>query len=319
MTRSLPIRKEAMAAALFTAAIALLWLDRLKPQAGLILLILLVASLGMLHGVLDVLLMVRHLRTRGARRVAGALYLVAMIITAMALRSMPGVALLLLLGLSLWHFGEAFDGAWRSSRLQSFAARFVRGGAPVLMPALVARPALEPIVRAAVSGDWAAFVWVGWSVLAITWACVTCGWLVWSRAVSTPDRTARRRACFELAGLSLLYVLVSPLMAFALYFGLYHAAGHIRRVMGPVSPGVRGRLHRDSRLVAALALSAAMCVLLVATLHAQAPVLSLEDLALRSVILVLTAVSVPHVLLISWWAARHPRVAGDLAPESRSA
>jgi beta-carotene 15,15'-dioxygenase len=304
MTLSPPTSRAVITATLAAAAIALLWLDRLQPQAGLVVLVVLVGSLGTLHGALDVLLMARHLKTPAARLVAGMSYLLATIAAAIALRSQPGVALLLLLGLSLWHFGEAFDGAPRSSRMQQIAARLVRGGAPVMMPALIARPALEPLVGAAVPGDAAALVWAAWSVLAITWVCITCGWLAWSRASASPERAGRRHVMFELAGLAMLYLWVSPLMAFALFFGPYHAAGHIRRVIGSVPAGGRGRLHRDPRLITALVLTAVMGVLLVAMMRAEATVFLLPDFALRSVILALTAVSIPHVLLISWWAAR---------------
>jgi Beta-carotene 15,15'-dioxygenase len=101
-----------------------------------------------------------------------------------------------------------------------------------------------------------------------------------------------------------LYAMLSPLMAFALFFGLYHAAGHIRRVIGSVPADARGGLHRDPRLITALALTAVMGALLVAMMRAESTMLLLPDFALRSVILALAAVSIPHVLLISWWAAR---------------
>jgi beta-carotene 15,15'-dioxygenase len=310
VTLTPPIAKAVITTALAAAAIALLWLDRLQPRSGLIVLVVLVGSLGMLHGALDVLLMARHLKTPGARLVAGTSYLLATIATAIALRSQPGVALMLLLGLSLWHFGENFDGPPRPSLAQQIAVRFVRGGAPVMMPALIARPALEPLVGAAVGGDAAALVWAGWSVLAIAWVCITCGWLAWSHARPSPERTKHRKVLLELAGLVMLYALASPLMAFALFFGLHHAAGHIRRVIGSVPAGARGRMHRDPRLITALALTLVMGVLLVPMMRAQATVFSLPDLALRSVILALTAVSIPHVLMISWWAAHHARFAG---------
>jgi hypothetical protein len=44
-------------------------------------------------------------------------------------------------------------------------------------------------------------------------------------------------------------------------------------------------------------------LLLAGAVQAQAITTALPDLALRATILALVAVSVPHVVLISWWAA----------------
>jgi hypothetical protein len=114
-----------------------------------------------------------------------------------------------------------------------------------------------------------------------------------------------------------LYALVSPLMAFALYFGLYHAAGHIRRVLAVVPVGTRRTWHRNPYLIAAIGLTGLLGLLLAGAMHAQAIDVALPDLALRGVILALVAVSVPHVVLISLWAAALGRPPD--APTARSA
>jgi beta-carotene 15,15'-dioxygenase len=307
-----------LGAAVVGIAAALMVLDRVHPWGGLIVLLVLVGSLGMVHGAMDALLLVQQFRATRTRITLGLVYLSATIATAWALWLLPGIALMLLLALSIWHFGEGFDHFRRLPAAQQAVYRFIRGGAPVLLPALMARPALQPLVGAAVAGDTSvmAIAWAGWSALALAWLGGVCVWLAWSHPSPAADRVSRRRALVEIVALTALYALVSPLMAFALYFGLYHAAGHIRRVLAVLPAGVGRPSHRDPYLVTALALTGVLGVLLAAAMQAQAIGVALPDLALRTMILALVAVSVPHVVLISFWAAALGPVnaTGGLAP-----
>jgi hypothetical protein len=83
------------------------------------------------------------------------------------------------------------------------------------------------------------------------------------------------------------------------------AAGHIRRVLAlaPAPAGKRRAWYTDPYLVTALVLTVVLDLLLAGAMQAQAAQAALPDLALRAVILALVAVSVPHVVLISFWAA----------------
>lgn len=305
MTFFRPVPWPLLGAAVLGFAAALM-LDRLLAQGGLIVLLVLVGSLGLVHGAMDALLLVRHLERTRLRLAWGAAYLAATIATAWLLWPLPGIALMLLLGLSIWHFGEGFDHFRRLPAVQQVVYRCVRGGAPVLMPALIARPALEPLVGAAAGGNAAAtaMAWGGWSGLAVVWLCGVCVWLGWSHLFAPADRASRQTALIEIGALAALYALVSPLMAFALYFGLYHAAGHIRRVLALAPAGARRTWHREPYLLAAVALTCALGLLLAVAMRVHAIDVALPDLALRGIILALVAVSVPHVLLISLWAAR---------------
>jgi beta-carotene 15,15'-dioxygenase len=319
MTFFRPAPRPLLGAAVLGIAAMLMVLDRLLAQTGLIVLLVLVGSLGLVHGAMDALLLVRHLQRTRPRLAWGMVYLGATIATAWLLWPLPGIALMLLLGLSIWHFGEGFDHFRRLPAAQQVAYRFVRGGAPVLIPALIGRPALQPLVAAAAGGDAAAtaMAWACWSGLAIAWLCGAGAWLGCSYLAPSADRVSRRKALIEIGALAALYALVSPLMAFALYFGLYHAAGHIRRVLAVAPAGARHRWHRDPYLVSAVALTAVLGLLLAGAMHAQVIDVALPDLALRGTILALVAVSVPHVVLISLWAAALGR--SPTAPASRSA
>lgn len=305
MTALQRAHRPLLGAAVVGIAAALIVLDRLAAQGGLIVLLVLVGSLGLMHGAIDALLLVRHLKTTRTRIALGMLYLWATMVTAWALWPLPGMALMLLLGLSIWHFGEGFDHFRHLPAAQQAAYRLVRGGAPVLIPALMARPALQPLVSAAAGGDAAAtaMAWAGWSGLALAWLCGVCVWLAGLYLSPSADRDCHQKTLIEIGALVALYALVSPLMAFAMYFGLYHAAGHIRRVLALAPVGKRRAWYTDPYLVTALVLTVVLGLLLAGAMQAQAAQAALPDLALRAVILALVAVSVPHVVLISFWAA----------------
>jgi beta-carotene 15,15'-dioxygenase len=290
----------ALAAALCSTA-ALIALERFYPVAGLMALLILVGSLGTVHGALDVLLMARHFQRASTRWAFAAFYLAATLITAGALWHQAALTLLLLLALSVWHFGEAFHTGPAATALLRVLERCVRGGAPVLIPALLAAPALKALVLAAVSNDPAAseWVWAVWHGAALLWLCGVCGWLM----ACALAQALRLHILIELAALCVLYAVATPLMAFALFFGLYHATGHIQRVLALVPAAQRASLRRDLRVLAALALSVILGLWLVQTMpRFFAAGVSLPDAALRTLILALTAVSVPHVLLVSWAA-----------------
>jgi beta-carotene 15,15'-dioxygenase len=304
-TRSLAALSHAAPKALLGIGLAgvVVVLDHLQPRAGLVMLLVLVGSVGTAHGVLDALLMARHLQQARTRRWAGGLYLLATVLGAVLLQPHPGLALLLLLGLSIWHFGERFGRPAGASAWRRGIDRLVRGGAPVLMPALLARSALEPLVGAAAAGDAAvtALVWACWSSLAFAWLCLVCGWLSWV-SLNPRDAVGLRQTAIELGALAALNLLVSPLMAFALYFGIYHAGGHIVRVLAESPAGTLRRLWQDPRLLATLALTLLLGALLAVAIHTQTATFPVPDIALRGLILALAAISIPHVLLISWWA-----------------
>ncbi len=310
------------AAALGVLLLAIL--DRWLPHAGLLALLFLVGTVGTAHGVLDTLLIVRHLHTQRGRWLVATAYLLAAVLTAAVLQSAPAVALMVLLGLSLWHFGEHFERAAPGSNAPSAAPsaalssapsaaqqlfiRLLRGGAPVLMPALLAQSALAPQAQVAAGGEPAAtaMLWAVWTGMGYAWAVMFGLWCLQSLLVPQGSPTSRRHVLLEVLAIAALYLLLSPLMAFALYFGAYHATSHIRRVLktSPVqaSDGASRTWHTDWRLWATLALTAALGMALLAWMLPQVGSFALPDVALRTVILALAAVSVPHVVLIGWWA-----------------
>jgi beta-carotene 15,15'-dioxygenase len=292
----------AVAAALILLAVAAL--ERTQPHAALLALLIVVGGLGTLHGVLDTVLIVRLLPAAWARGGALLAYLAVTLFTAWLLQPYPAMALMVLLALSLWHFGESFQ-AQTVSRLQGLIQRLLRGGAPVLMPALVSKTALSPLAMVVANGDATAMtvLWAFWTGLAGLWAAGCLAWGVWCVTRAQAGWRAAQALMTEVAALALLNLLCSPLMAFALYFGLYHAAGHIGRVWATQAQSRRLQLATDWHVWLTLLLSLALIVGLVQLATDSGVPSAWPDAALRVLIVGLVAVSLPHVVLISRWAA----------------
>jgi beta-carotene 15,15'-dioxygenase len=307
-------QKTISTCALLVLGGGLVYWDRHQSTAGLTMLVCLVGSLGSLHGALDVLLIIKQFSTHHTRIQFTLAYLVTTLLTASALIEQPAWALMLLLLLSIWHFGEAFHGEpnrW---------LRWVRGGGPVLMPALINRPALYPLVSSTAAHDAATttMLWRFWTALAWVWLALVLIWLGWTALNGSPlarlwhrgwgrgkQHITLVRPSLEILGLTLLYSVASPLMAFALFFGIYHAGGHILRVSGLYKK--KSSPPKMPFILMIMATTLLLTFALVWGVWQHISHTELTDTMLPTVIVALTAVSVPHVVLISWWARHHPR------------
>ena len=292
------------------------WLDTSQPQAGAWALIGLSVSLGVLHGALDAPLLQRRFTNRWALLQALTLYLAAVLLLGWLLSGAIVIALWALIAMSIWHFGEGYA---RWDDLPSWSGHLTRavvGGAPIMLPVWLAPSELTlllaPVVEAAALQVWRVGA-VVWSVLLVVWV-VACG-------VSRP--AAARHAWFELIGCAAAYLVFSPVMAFALYFGVYHAPVHIWRVWRAWSAG--GAADRTVippspspvEVVAALAATLIATWLLGAALwwllSANGLVMPDTSSALRWLIVGLAAVTAPHLVLISFCSDFLSRKGGDEA------
>jgi beta-carotene 15,15'-dioxygenase len=267
-------------------------MDRLAPGASLWILLGLSVTTGFAHGALDIELLLQRFRPVSSAMRLAALYLLVVVLLAWALSSAPHAALWLLLLMSIWHFGEDY-GRWEGADAgSSLLTRLVVGGAPVMMPLLFSTDAMSGLLREVWSST-AAGLWFrfsqGWLLLLLAWM-VLCG---------LRHRNLMRQAWYELAGVALLNLVFSPLLAFAIYFGVYHAPVHIWRVW--VNRAAAGPAQAFSRMgwavifVMTLVLGAALWWALGHTAVAPAD----WSFALRWLVLALTALTLPHLVLVS--------------------
>jgi beta-carotene 15,15'-dioxygenase len=269
---------------------SLVWLDSAIPAAGLWMLVGLTATVGFVHGALDMQLMQQ--RFTGIATVLGCSlgYLLAVLLLTWLLSDVVEIALWLLLLMSAWHFGEPYS-RWNCLPLTAKVfTRYVVGGAPIMLPVLFSPGSLAQSLQPALSSH-AIDMWNG---LAMGWLSLL---LIWALFYAVRLYPAARYAWYELAGVLLLNVVFSPVMAFALYFGFYHSPAHIWRVGRSQSR----KITLTSVAVVAgifvmtLLLSAILWQLLGQTFVNSADVTQ----AVRWLIIVLAALSLPHLVLVS--------------------
>lgn len=333
MTRApVTLKQSALYFALSAAALMLLrWADMSLPALGLWLFIALSLTIGMGHGALDAVLLLAQFKPY--RRVAAYafLYLLLVLAAGAALAMSVGWALLALLTMSVWHFGELYR--------PSLATRLVVGGASVMAPMLLSSKALAAIVQPALGVDYAA-AWQVWHWLAITWALGAAAWVLWVGVQHFSGHHASAgnaigeggsvtgRALLELAVVLALNAALSPLMAFAVHFGLWHSLGHILRVVRAVAQHAPGNAVSPARLAWAVVLTALATAVLLWLLWQVLPVqqvlgssgavagqaqVNVQSSVLLNVqvvqwlVVALAAVTLPHMLLVAYshrWLGR---------------
>lgn len=279
----------------------LLWADKAIPQAGVWALLLLSVSVGFIHGALDTVLLPQRFTSRAQAALMFIAYLLLVLLLGWVLSTSVSVALWVLLLMSAWHFGEPY-GRWDElPTWQSGLTRAVVGGASVMLPVWLApdqlAAVLTNVVPAVALRGWQAMAW-GWLGLVVVWLglrlvlCLSAGAVQHIRDL--------RYAWLEFAGCVLLYALLSPLMAFALYFGVYHAPVHIWRVWRSWQGTAKSS---PVRAACAVALTTIVTWLLGAALWwvLSPGATAAIDLAaaLRWLIVAFAALTAPHLVLIS--------------------
>ena len=192
------------------------------------LLALVALAFGIPHGAADNLTRVHSLNWQGWVRLA-VIYLSIAGAAALLIIAVPTIGFVLVLAMTVWHFGTGDVEATQELQGRApIAGKFrvlyalALGSAPVLLPltspaALSTVVSLEPRLAAIYSSQ----------VTTITRAIVLT--LIVGTIVALIDRGDLRGA-FELLTLAILGLVVSPLIAFAVYFGFWHAARHTARL-----------------------------------------------------------------------------------------
>ena len=302
------------------ALASLVVVEHMFKQAGLWLFLGLSLSTGFFHGALDILMLQREFPQ--LRRLIGMLllYLLSAVAVATLCVLSGKLMVMLLLGMSVWHFGEPY-GRWANAVV---VKRLIVGGAPVMLPALVSAHELNNILPLVVGGD-AAWVSMAWQTLAWAWLGL-CGL---SLVVLRQD-VLRQQVLNEVGAVLVLNLALSPMAAFALYFGLFHAVEHMQRVeLNAAKPAFKHPFSSDSQsnhriwgritfmpLLLTCVATAALLFGLVYYLwlglneHSGQVVQGVDQSVLLSAVLIgLTAVTFPHLILVSrcsGWLANKP-------------
>ncbi len=320
--QSLRLLKSALHVAVLGVVLILLrWLEQGVPSLGSWLFIALSLSMGMGHGALDAVLLLAQFKPYRTVGAYALVYLLLVVASAALLAQSPGGSLLALLAMSVWHFGELYH--------PSMVNRLVVGGASVMAPMLLSDTALAAVLQPAL-GTHYPVAWTVWYWSAQIWAVGTVAWVLgacWqhlgrggARFVAFAERgDDAARAAIELAAVLALNAVLSPLMAFALYFGLWHSGNHILHVLRALAMHSSRAKMSLERLALALALTGVTTVgllwLLWRWLLVRYGVSGLSTLAhadsqtfwVQWMIVALAAVTLPHMLLVAYshrWLGR---------------
>jgi Brp/Blh family beta-carotene 15,15'-monooxygenase len=315
------------------AVLILRALEAQWPSLALWAFVLLSLTLGFGHGALDAVLMLAQFAPRSKALAVSAVYMLCVLLAGWALSWSMTWALLLLVLMSVWHFGELHS--------YSLWARLSVGGASVMWPVLVAQDAMTQLVLGTLGSGFSA-AWLIWQILAKCWfiwvlICVlgrTVRWVLIRKKLSDSGNSGNSGigsdhglasgsnhhglwAAIEILALLCAYLLLSPLLAFALYFGVYHCLAHVTRVWRAVQ--VHSTLALAGYAMAFIA-SGLVTVLLLALLWWFLPSLpwlstgnaiANSDQILKWLIVSLAAVTLPHLVLVSYsarWLSAEDRV-----------
>ena len=243
-----------------------------------------VVLVGMPHGAFDHLVARHVLRSR-----LGRLWWVPFLVGYLGLAGLvwlgwllaPAITLGLFLALSMLHFGlgEAEGGP------AGTLAVLAKGGLPILLPV-----ALHPVAVAAVFGPLA-----GVDPGAMAAVLAETRWLLppWLAVLLPWALRATRRDLAETAVLCLAFIVLPPLLAFALYFCLCHSIRHLLRLGAMLAPDDGSKACRQVLCVVAPA--ALLCIAGGSLLATRG-----VDEAMAPLFRTLAALTLPHMAVTLW-------------------
>ncbi len=289
-----PARRAVVAITLGIAATSLLWSP--PDWFAVAVAMTIVAALGIPHGALDHLT-VEALdgRRAGSRRRFVVRYLLAMLGAGLVWLASPMMGVVGFLVASVHHFGQSDLAYLRLGGARQVALHWSRGLLLVGLPLVAHVPAVAPVIEDLSGVDLTDWTWLAdrWWV----WAAVLVGQhLVIGGAIGrrAGDRLVLRSEAITVVTLSVLFVAADPLIGFAVYFGLWHALGHL-----DVLADLLG-LH-DDPLRSAVRLAAPLTAISLVGLGAAwfaAAVAGRSDLLVPVMFVFVSMLTVPHLVVV---------------------
>ena len=286
-----------------------------------------VVVLGLPHGAADPWVAATALRSaeglRG-RAVFVLSYLACALAVVVAWSLWPSLSLAVFLGVSAVHFGLADTRSLKLSPAGRTLTGLHRGLLPIVLPLHWHSAEVASVLEVLVgmpSGALGALTNAAGAQLFVLW-CALAGLAGLTSLRESGPRSSAFEALTTLA-LVLIFALLPPLPAFALYFGGWHSLRHLRLIAKLFE---RDRFSRRALAIGGTALWAASAGLLLGTpeLLAWAEVSSEERSGLgvydprwlQSVFIGLAALTLPHVLLtdgLAQFRGTWARAAKDLS------
>lgn len=186
-------------------------------------------AVGIPHGAVDHLIIGNDMSRQKLLLLAFVYLGIAALATA-AILITPGPAFLIVVAMTVWHFGSGDVEAWRTLTNDSGKATglsrilliVAAGGAPVVLPltspaALATLETLNPSLGTMWTAPGTTILRIGVLIAVVVSMIVLL-------------HTQRPWAAIQLMMLAALGIFVAPLLAFAMYFGVWHALRHTARL-----------------------------------------------------------------------------------------
>jgi Brp/Blh family beta-carotene 15,15'-monooxygenase len=268
-----------------------------------------IAALGIPHGAMDHLALEALDGAGAPRRRARfvAAYLAAMAAVALVWLAAPPLALVAFLVISIHHFGQSDLAHLRLGGRRQLVVQWSRGLFLIGLLLVAHIDEVAPTLGRLGGGDPAGW---GWLVETRWWWCalLVVQHLAIGAAVArrVGDRTVVAREAITVAVLTLLFVTVDPLLAFAVYFGLWHSLAHLL-----VLADLLGTAPHPVRSVARLAAPLTATSLGgLAVASGTAVLLGRTELLVPIAIVFVSMLTVPHMVVVErMW--RRPRASGN--------
>ncbi len=270
------------------------------PLAGIWLLGLVILTIGMGHGALDALLLVGQFRPLSKAMLMGVIYLAVTVGAGWLFSLSFPVALIALLLMSMWHFGEDY----RSTVI----GRLAVGGASVMAPALLQPEALRELLQSVTSQgvSWLMDLWAG---LAWSWVMAVIALILFTLAASQGKAAFGQyrahtisRAYAEIIIVVGLNFVLTPIFQFSLFFGAYHCILHIVRVQ-QAAEYHQGLPVRQAAWAWGISMALVMTLMAILWLWLRSSgfqAIQVNAQVLHWLVVVLAAVTLPHLFLVSY-------------------
>jgi len=264
-----------------------------------------VAALGIPHGAVDHLVAeaIASPPQASSRWRFMRNYVLAMLAVGAVWIVAPALALVGFLALSVHHFGQSDLADLGLSATRASAVQWSRGLLLVGLPLVAHLGTVGPVIERLGGGDPSSWTWLVDRSMIVATALVAQHLAVgWTLTRGLVARSTLQREAIAVAALTALFLTADPLLAFAVYFGLWHSLTHLFVLADVLGTGP-APLRSVLRLAVPLT---AMSLVVLAIVVVGAFVTDRADLIVPSVFVFVSMLTLPHMVIVERLWRRRP-------------
>lgn len=211
----------------------------------------------------------------------------------------PVWSLLLFLAMTMYHFGQADLAYWALPPAQARGLYLSRGLFLIGLPIAAFPTMVDPIFHAIAGVQVSTWPFLSTHPDAVFWGLVGQHVAALGTAAMAHRHAVRRwaREGMNVIVLTALFGVVSPLVAFSVYFGLWHSLGHILELLRFFQ-----RLNGEPATLAAFYREAALFTLLpflgLAGLYWTTQSFGMQDQMIALLFIIIAVMTLPHMVIV---------------------